>query len=125
MRVTRHAVERFQERVRPLRFGDAKRELLRLLEMAPVGEVDWFKISDLEDNIGDHLRIISDGVVAVMATDDLCVTVAARCGIGDSSLEVRRAERRAWRKRRRDMRWDQKHGRLGRRKRAALRAEAA
>jgi len=124
MRATRHAIKRFQQRVRPLRFGDAKAELLRLLEQSPVGEVDWFKIMDKPEDIGDHLRIISDGIVAVMA-DDLCVTVAARGGIPDSSLEHRREERRAYRKRKRDMRWDKKHGRQSRRKRASLRAEEA
>lgn len=90
----RHAIERFNERVRPaLTFKAAKRELERLLEFAePASKCPWTDAMH-----ADGYLLLSDGVALVVRQARNGLVVAETCiTAGGSSEEIR--ERRNKRK---------------------------
>lgn len=86
----RHAIERFQQRVRPtLTFGAAKVALEGLLQFAePASEVPWTNA-----HMADGYLILSDGVALVVRQASNGAVIAETCITRSGSSEEVRARR--------------------------------
>ena len=108
--LSRHAVERFQERVRPaLMLGRAEDELARLVASAELTGVcpGWVSQEERE-RPADAFAVLSDGVCLILYEERpgvfSAVTCIARYALSEETRGRRNAARRAERARRRRLR---------------------
>lgn len=108
--LSRHAVERFQERVRPaLTVGQAEDELARLLAVCEVSGVapSWVGHEE-EQRPADAFVELSDGVCVILHEERpgafSAVTCVTRFALSEETRGRRNAARRAERARRRRIR---------------------
>lgn len=104
MIATDHAVQRYQERVKPaLDAAACKAELEALLAVAPeVERPAWCSVDANAGHPADRYLELADGILAA-AAGGICVTVMVRSGLGERERanRNRRKARERRRKRRR------------------------
>ena len=115
LRVSRHAVERYHERVRPsLSLDRAERELRRVVDVAVFAPRPEYA-SSLNIDPGNEWLVLGD--VAFLVRDGALVSCITRGSIGDE-LRERRAERKRERRLERAGQREKRYGRVRARERA-------
>ena len=115
--LTKHALERFHERVRPALDPDAAgRELERLAQSAPLAEVPaWYAEHIVEDvEPPDAAAELAPGVVLLLCRHGralVAVSCVTRSGLSDAARTARNRRKRHWRRVRQDRRRKHKHDR--------------
>lgn len=101
VQVTEHAIERYQERVRPtLEVAAAKRELVALVEMAGAPTPEPPAWADYVHPAPDSYLVLSDGVLGLIRGGRM-TSVIVRGAMAPEYREAKRKERRARRQKKR------------------------
>lgn len=99
-RVTEHAVERYQERVKPwLSIDAARRELLALVELADFTTRKPTWATEPELAVPRGYLLLCDSVALPVARNGSITTCVTRGGIGNDELRRRRTNRKRARRR--------------------------
>jgi hypothetical protein len=125
IKLTRHAIDRFNERVRPtLEPDQAENELHRLLALGQrVEHLDWYFCDDPSE-MPDYFLELSDGI-ALAIKNGYAMTCLTRGGFADAAREFRHQKRRKKARHKRERARSDKHGRMSHRSKVRRRREFA